>query len=292
MNHSPLVSVLVLSYNRPKQLKEALNSISSQTYQNLEIIIGDDCSEDVEVKATINEFAEKDQRIRTFFQEENLGIIEHQKFLLMQISKESKYIMWACDDDEWHTDYIECCVKALETNPNAILCSSSAYLKLNDEKIEWSFEDSHTQGMKENHLRYYRILHNVLWWNHAFYGVIRKEAYEWVPLKHRFCFDILFICKLSLYGEFIKIPDPYITKRGQGIGSNLSSNLNAIKVQSRFVNEFPKLAVAFELVSDVIKSNKLNFIRKIGICFTIFKIVKNREMYSGEERNLIWKSKK
>lgn len=292
MDHSPLVSVIVLSYNRPKQLKESLHSIVSQTHQNLEIIIGDDCSDDAEVKASIEEFAHKDQRVRTFFQQNNLGIIKHQQYLLSQINKDSKYVMWACDDDKWHKEYINSCVQALEIDPNAILCSSSAYLKLNDEKIEWTFEDSDTQGMKENHLRYYRILHNVLWWNHAFYGVIRKEAYEWVPLKHGFCFDILFICKLSLYGEFIKIPDLYITKGGQGIGSDLASNLNAIKVQSRFVNEFPKLAVALALVGDVIKSNKLNFIRKLGICFNIFKIVKNREMYPGEERKLIWKSKK
>ena len=289
---TPQVSVIILSYNRPKRLSSAIEAIMNQSYQNLEIIIGDDCSTDPEVIQVIEQYKAKDERIQFYLQTKNLGIIKHQQWLLKKVSASSEYLLWACDDDDWHADYIRVCVEKLEQHPEAILCSSSAYLKLNGKKIEWRSEDSHTLGMKENHLRYYRVLHNVLWWNHAFYGVIRKEAYELIRLKHRFCFDILFVCQLSLYGEFIKIPDLYITKGGQGIGSDLTSNLKAIKVQNKLVREFPKLAVALYLIWGVVWTRKLSPFQKPGICLKIFKVVKETEMYPNEKRKLIWKPQK
>lgn len=42
----PLVSVLIITYNSSKYVLETLESIKSQTYQNIELIISDDCSID------------------------------------------------------------------------------------------------------------------------------------------------------------------------------------------------------------------------------------------------------
>lgn len=47
---SPLVSIIVPSYNYEKFIVEALDSISLQTYPNLELVIVDDMSKDSSVK--------------------------------------------------------------------------------------------------------------------------------------------------------------------------------------------------------------------------------------------------
>ncbi|MBD0261856.1 MAG: glycosyltransferase family 2 protein, partial [Tolypothrix sp. Co-bin9] len=39
-----LVSVIIPTYNRPKYLKQAIESAIKQTYKNIEIIVSDDCS--------------------------------------------------------------------------------------------------------------------------------------------------------------------------------------------------------------------------------------------------------
>ena len=47
---TPKVSVILTSYNRPRLLVEAVNSVLAQTFQDWELIIVDDCSSRVEVK--------------------------------------------------------------------------------------------------------------------------------------------------------------------------------------------------------------------------------------------------
>lgn len=66
------VSVIVLSYNNAKYLRQCLDSIVNQTYKDLEIIISDDGSTD-DSREIIKEYAEKDERIIAWFHE-NIGV--------------------------------------------------------------------------------------------------------------------------------------------------------------------------------------------------------------------------
>lgn len=65
----PLISVLIPVYNGERYIKEAINSVLKQTYQNFEIIIINDASTDNTEKIA-NLFVKKDQRIK---------LINHQK---------------------------------------------------------------------------------------------------------------------------------------------------------------------------------------------------------------------
>lgn len=57
----PLVSVVVITYNSSKYVIETLESIKNQTYQNIELVISDDCSTD-ETVAICREWVEKNQQ--------------------------------------------------------------------------------------------------------------------------------------------------------------------------------------------------------------------------------------
>ena len=46
LKNEPLVSVVVFTYNSEKYVIETLESVKAQTYQNIELVISDDCSSD------------------------------------------------------------------------------------------------------------------------------------------------------------------------------------------------------------------------------------------------------
>ncbi|MFM7886227.1 MAG: glycosyltransferase family 2 protein, partial [Pseudanabaena sp.] len=108
----PLVSVGIPTYNRPDGLKRTLDCITKQTYQNIEIIISDNHSNDPKVEKIVKEFQEKDKRITYFKQLENKGAVFNFAYLLKQAIGE--YFMWAADDDEWEPEFIQICLEEFE----------------------------------------------------------------------------------------------------------------------------------------------------------------------------------
>ncbi len=68
----PYLSVVMSVYNGEKHLNEAIDSILSQTYENFEFIIIEDCSTDKTLEI-LKEFKEKDNRIKIIQKEKNEG---------------------------------------------------------------------------------------------------------------------------------------------------------------------------------------------------------------------------
>ena len=70
---SPLLTIAVAVYNTEKYLKDCMDSVVNQTYQNLEIICVNDCSTDNSLEI-LEEYAAKDKRIKIINNEKNLGL--------------------------------------------------------------------------------------------------------------------------------------------------------------------------------------------------------------------------
>lgn len=69
---TPLISVLMTSYNREKYIALAIESVLASTYKNFELIIVDDRSKDKTVEVA-SKYATKDARVKVFVNEQNLG---------------------------------------------------------------------------------------------------------------------------------------------------------------------------------------------------------------------------
>jgi len=68
----PLFSVLIANYNNGQYIPECIDSVLVQTYSNWEIVFVDDGSTDSSL-SVIQQYAERDQRIRIFQNEQNEG---------------------------------------------------------------------------------------------------------------------------------------------------------------------------------------------------------------------------
>lgn len=98
------VSIALCTYNGERFLKDQLDSLVNQTYQNLEIIVVDDCSTDNTVKI-INDYAAKHKFIKVFVNETNLGFTRNFEKAITLCSGE--YIALCDQDDIWDTEKIK-----------------------------------------------------------------------------------------------------------------------------------------------------------------------------------------
>ena len=114
-----LISVILPIYKVEKYLKKCIESILTQTYKNLDIILVDDGSPD-KCGEIIEEFRKKDKRIRTIHQ--NNGGLSAARNNGIKIAN-GKYIV-CIDSDDWiEKDMIEVLYKNIvNTNSDISIC--------------------------------------------------------------------------------------------------------------------------------------------------------------------------
>lgn len=118
----PRVSVLIAAYDAVDTLPTALRSLQEQTWQNLEIIVLDDCSPTLDTVRVAEEFAVRDPRIRVIRMEKNGGAYVARNRGLDEAT--GTYVTLHDADDWSHPLKIETQVRFLEANPEVMGCTS------------------------------------------------------------------------------------------------------------------------------------------------------------------------
>lgn len=107
------IDILLTTYNTNiEYLKQQIESILNQTYQNFRLLISDDFSEKKEIRLILEEYKKQDKRIILFLQERNLGYNKNFEFLLKKCK--AKYIMFADHDDIWYPQKVEKSVEKIK----------------------------------------------------------------------------------------------------------------------------------------------------------------------------------
>ena len=104
-NFTPLVSIVIPTYNHGNYIGKAIKSLINQTYQNWEAIIIDNQSSDQTYEEIKNY---SDSRIK-YFEINNNGVIAKSRNYGISISK-GDWIAFLDSDDWWTKDKLEVCV--------------------------------------------------------------------------------------------------------------------------------------------------------------------------------------
>jgi len=122
---SATVSIILTSYNKPKFLKKAIDSVLGQTYKNLQLIIADDNSPDEEVWNVINSYT--DSRIVSF----NSFVSDEDRHKTARYATQintavrahstSKYLCYLADDDFYYPEMIENMVEYAESSGHEVV---------------------------------------------------------------------------------------------------------------------------------------------------------------------------
>ena len=107
---SPLISVIIATYNRSNVLRCAITSVLTQTFGNFELlVVGDCCTDDTE--AVVLSFV--DDRIRWHNLLENCGNQYGPNNHGLKHAR-GRYIAYLGHDDLWHPDHLATLVRAIE----------------------------------------------------------------------------------------------------------------------------------------------------------------------------------
>lgn len=111
-NH-PAISVVMCTYNGEKYVAVQLESILAQTYENIEVVIVDDASND-ETPNIIRTYAEKDKRIKFLVNETNLGFNRNFEQALKLAT--AQWLAIADQDDIWMPHKLHTLYESIDEN--------------------------------------------------------------------------------------------------------------------------------------------------------------------------------
>lgn len=148
MNDNELISVIIPTYNRAKLIEKSIESVLLQTYDNLEVLVIDDCSTDNtrEVVSSID-----DKRVKYIKLNTNVGPAGARNEGILRAN--GKYIAFQDSDDLWHEDKLELEMKEMQSDMECQLVFCRYLSKGKEEVIvpaEESFNvDAYSDGMFE-----------------------------------------------------------------------------------------------------------------------------------------------
>jgi glycosyltransferase involved in cell wall biosynthesis len=206
----PRVSIGVPVRNGSRFLAEALDSLLAQSYSDFELMISDNASSD-QTEEICREYAAKDERIRYYRSDHDVGLSRNFNYLFMQAQGE--YFKWAAADDLHERDWLARCLEILERDREVVLAYGKArFIDENGVPIEKTDPGYNLcSDAAPERLRY--AIRASSWVN-AIFGLIRSEALAKTRLFPTYPGgDYTVLTELALQGKFVEVPDFLFRRR-------------------------------------------------------------------------------
>jgi glycosyltransferase involved in cell wall biosynthesis len=117
---SPKVSIAIPSYEQKDFLRETIESVLMQDYDNLEIVVSDNASTDGTREMLLEYEKNNPGLFKLIFQEKNLGMRTNHTSAYLGCT--GQYMAWLDGDDLMLPGRIKKLVDVMESNPNCVVC--------------------------------------------------------------------------------------------------------------------------------------------------------------------------
>jgi len=212
-NNKPRVSIGMPVYNGDRFLKQALDSILAQTFDDFELIISDNGSTDG-TQEICKAYAARDQRIRYYRNDQNLGGAWN--FNRVFELSTGEYFRWACHDDVCAPNLLERCVEVLNRKSSVVLCYPKTIIIDEDGKHIEHYHDDLNLCFPTPHERYKRFHKHYRYGArcNALFGVMRVSILKMTPLIGSYpSSDVILLAELALLGEYYEVPEYLFFRR-------------------------------------------------------------------------------
>lgn len=230
---TPVVSILMPVFKTAPFLREAMDSMLSQTFTDFELIVLNDCSPD-NAEEILDEY--KDPRIVRYLGKKNVGLANVLN-VGMRLAK-GRYIARMDSDDLSTPNRLEVQVDYLERHPDIDLCSCG--MRLFGAKDEMWIREPDPEIVRISALFFSPILHaSSVWRKESFEKKNLHFEQEMVPAE-----DYDLWCRALAKGlRLVNIPDCmylYRIHENQATGDTTRTSRKEVEVRERFLhNIFP-----------------------------------------------------
>jgi len=261
-----LVSIGLPVYNGERYVRQTLDSLLAQDYENLELLISDNASEDRTQEICL-EYAARDKRVIYHRSEVNLGAAWNYNRVFTLASGE--YFTWAAHDDYRDTRYLRSCLEAFGTSENIVLAGTMCDLiKPETGELIYTDQGFSTIGLSpaERFKRYKATIHAGRHIGGIFYGLYKHSPLSKVmPMKKVVATDHLILAELCFQGEFVTVPERLMVKRWGGASTSHRNNARALGISNPLLIRFPYLVREALLQQIIFRTDRLTLPEKIRL---------------------------
>lgn len=286
--NQPRVSIGLPVYNGEKYLRKALESILAQTFKNFELIISDNASTD-RTKGICQEYADKDQRIRYYRQNQNFGAARN--FNLVFELSTGEYFKWAAHDDVCAPKYLQRCVNVLDREPSVVLCYPRiSYIDEDGRPLTSGEGNLSVRGAKPSdrvrQLVSHELRSNDVFW--SIFGLMRASALRATSLIGRFnASDQVLLMNLALLGQFYQIQEKLFYRRKHPLESMLKHRTPQERAKWFDPTNTSRIILSsWRLIFEhfkVVKNNRLGWSQTLKCCCQIARYAAKRWRVLGGE---------
>lgn len=213
MTSNPRVVIGIPVYNGENYLREAIESVLSQTFTDFQLVISDNASTDATADIC-REYARQDSRVIHYRQAENIGAAPNHNFLFENYGKDAPYFKWQAHDDTIEADYLKRCVELLDADTNLSLAIAHCRaVIINEHGTQVSTCDHEVRlNGKSPSERFWRML-----WAGYFtevFGLMRSSMVGRTKLQGSFAgADRNFVAEMILQGNVGYVEDYLFARR-------------------------------------------------------------------------------
>jgi glycosyltransferase involved in cell wall biosynthesis len=241
----PTVSICVPVYNGEPYLREAIDSILAQTFEDFELIISDNASTD-HTPEICRETLARDRRVRYSRSEVNRGLAANHN-RAFELAK-GRYVVWSGHDDLMDKEYIARCVEALDQDPEAVLCfAGTNYIDDRGSLIKRVPLENSGAFEKPGERLFTILLDNMC---DPILGMMRTEVLKQTRLHGGFAdSDRVLLVEMGLRGRFKLIPEYLFSRRMHS--QQLTSNCRNLRERTLIFDPTKKGRVFFPMMLEV-----------------------------------------
>ena len=200
---TPTVTIGLPVHNGENFIRQAIESVLNQSYQDFELIISDNASTDQTGRLCV-ELSSKDPRIRYMRCTTNIGAGPNFNGLVSQAK--GRYFKWIAHDDVIAPTFLEKCIDVLEADPTvALACPRVQFIDDSGKYLERYGSPFRTDDINPA-VRFTEMLQG----HRCFevFGVIRRDLLLKTRLIGNYNHgDGVLLAHLALLGRFAQIPE-------------------------------------------------------------------------------------